>query len=203
MLDPRPGQKVLDMCAGVGGKTTHIAAIMEDRGEIICTDINQARLEKLKENAASLGTGITEILPASLVKEMKSAEDLQFDRILVDAPCSGTGVIRRHPDIKWNRTPDMLKSLCDIQKDILEDAAALLAPAGILVYSVCTLEKEESSQLIEEFLRRNRAFSLINASKLLPETAGEIFTEEGLFRVLPGQFGMDGFFAAVMKFRAR
>ncbi len=196
MLSPGPGMEVLDMCAGVGGKSTHIAALMEDRGRVICTDTSSRRLEQLAQNARRLEIRAIETMaPGSILNPPLTKH---FDRVLVDAPCSGTGVIRRHPDIKWNRTPDMLKGFQELQLKILEDASRLLASSGILVYSVCSLEPEEGLEILANFLARNPSFSTLDASESLPPEAGELVTHEGFFRVLPGQYGMDGFFAAAL-----
>ncbi len=193
MLNPAPGQNVLDLCAGVGGKSTHIATLMNNQGKVICVDTSSRRLEKLGENAQRLGITITKAQTPDI-----DIQGMRFNRILVDAPCSGTGVIRRHPDIKWNRTPDMLSKFTAIQRQLLEKAARLLGPGGGLVYSVCSLEHEEGPGLIEDFIRHNEAFRILNASKLLPSEARELITREGFLKILPGQYKMDGFFAAAL-----
>lgn len=198
MLNPEPGQYVLDLCAGVGGKSTHIAALMKNQGQLICSDSSRKRLRKLAENASRLGTKAIKILSPAKSKEMMSAGGQRFHRILVDAPCSGTGVIRRHPDIKWNRTPAMLTDLVTIQSDLLDKAGGLLAKGGILVYSVCSLEKEEGEDRIERFVEKNTDFSLIDPYTILPGTVQGMITPKGYFRSLPGQQGMDGFFAAAL-----
>ncbi len=196
MLAVEPGMTVLDMCAGVGGKSTHVAALMKNSGRVICTDTSRKRLELLSQNAQRLGIKNIKIrFPGSSFNREHAG---CFDRILVDAPCSGTGVIRRHPDIKWNRTPEMLTEFQKVQDKLLKDAEGLLRPWGVLVYSVCSLEPEEGPSILLNFLRDCKSFSILNASKLLPAEAGRITSPEGFLSILPGQYGMDGFFAGAL-----
>lgn len=198
LLNPRPGLRVLDICAGVGGKSSHIAALMENTGLLICSDTSMKRLERLRENASRLGMTLMEPLPLAQARQMIRSSHIRFDRILVDAPCSGTGVIRRHPDIKWTRTPGTLEGLVKIQQNLLQEASGLLGPQGILVYSVCSLEKEEGETLVENFLRTNEGFHVLRADTIIPGLPGDMVTREGFFRTLPGICGMDGFFSAVI-----
>ena len=196
LLDARKGQQVLDVCAGVGGKSTHIAELMEDEGYILACDTNKSRLKILVENANRLG--ITSIRTCQLPQTRKGfIHKKQFDRIFIDAPCSGLGVIRRHPDIKWNRTPDDIRTLSERQLSLLERWASCLKRRGILVYSVCTMEHEETEGVIQSFLHTHLDFSPISVKEAVPWLPDEV-VKGGFFRTLPGQYGMDGFFAAVL-----
>ncbi len=199
LLQPKPGHLVLDMCAGVGGKSTHIAAIMENKGQLTCIDTNLERLNRLEENTKRLGIEVAQALPAPVFLEDVKPKLGLFDRVLVDAPCSGTGVIRRHPDIKWNRTPDMIEELINLQTELLEKAASFLAPGGLLVYSVCSIEKEEGESIIHGFLSKTPSFSLVGGRKLIPSLPQSLVSQDGCVRIMPGQMGMDGFFAAAIR----
>ncbi len=196
LLDVRKGQQVLDVCAGVGGKSTHISEFMADKGYILACDTNKGRLEILVQNANRLG--ITSIRTCQLPQRGKGfIHKGQFDRILIDAPCSGLGVIRRHPDIKWNRTPDDIKTLAARQLSLLEKWSSCLKRNGILVYSVCTMENEETEGVIQSFLDAHSNFSLISVKEVLSWLPDDLVSG-GFFRTLSGQYGMDGFFAAVL-----
>ncbi len=203
LLDLRKGQRVLDVCAGVGGKSTHIAELMEDRGNILACDTNRSRLQILAENSKRLG--ITSIRTCLLPKPEKGRIQkrpfdriIPCDRILIDAPCSGLGVIRRHPDIKWNRTPDDIEALAARQLSLLEKWASCLKREGMLVYSVCTMEYEETEGVIQSFLETHSDFALVSAREVLPFLPDDL-VKGGFFRSLPGQYGMDGFFSAVIR----
>lgn len=201
MLSPSPGDHILDACAGVGGKASHIASLIQDSGTVVSTDICKTRLDLLKANADRLG--IKNIQPILLTgNDIKKIAELgPFDRILVDAPCSGLGIIRRHPDIKWNRTPQMIKALKEKQIEILVRTAPLLKDKGLLVYSVCTIEKEETLEVVKEFLKKYKEFEIMNPAKLLPRKALPLLAGQGFLRIFPGQMGMDGFFAVAFKKR--
>ncbi len=210
LLSPRPGLTVLDACAGVGGKSMHIADIMKDQGLILCTDTSRQRLKTLVENTERLDVNIIKSRYIPGIGVLQDKYQHYFDRVLVDAPCSGTGVIRRHPDIKWNRKPGMVEEFSQAQARLLKEAAPLLKPGGIMVYSVCTLEKEETEQVIDAFLASHADFSLVPVSTPLSgsptaskkQDESPISCGQRFFRTLPGQLDMDGFFAAVFKRQA-
>ncbi len=154
-LDPRPGDNILDLCAAPGGKTTAIAQRMQDSGAILATDIDNSRLDRLRENAERLG--LRSIQPKALHQiDLKTAGP--FDRILVDAPCSNTGVMRRRVDVRWRLNARELPVLARTQVDLLKRAALLLKPGGVLVYSTCSIEAEENEDVITAFLHKHRDF---------------------------------------------
>ena len=189
LLAPKPGEKVLDLCAGLGGKTTHMAALMKNMGTIIATDTNSKRLALLRENCKRLG--VKNVLNKKLNEIEKEAP---FDKILVDAPCTGIGVIRRHPDIKWNRSPESIDRMAKIQLSLLDQAAELLKPGGWVAYSVCSIEPEEGQGVIESFVRGSGNWNVLSADEIMPEI------EKGPFlKLLPQAKGPDGFFAALIE----
>lgn len=203
-VHPKPGSLVIDACSAPGGKSTHMAQLMENRGQIISADIHPHKMDLIRENADRLGVEI--IKPVVL----DAAElDLQFagkaDYILVDAPCSGLGVLRRRPEIRWRKRPDQIDELHSLQVKILNSAAACLKPGGILVYSTCTITHEENTDVIEEFLDNNRDFSLEDLAGYLPEDLAQMpgtdDLSRGFVQFLPHIHGMDGFFIARMKKR--
>ncbi len=195
VLDPKPGMFVLDAMAAPGGKTTHIAEKMENRGRIIASDIHEHKIKLIKEHQDRLGIDIIETLLLD-ARELKDQFEPTFDRILLDVPCSGLGVIRRKPDLKWMKADKDIEQLAKLQKEILETVSSLLKENGVLVYSTCTISKQENERLILDFIDKHPAFILDKAlSKYLPEVAnGKIDTSKGMVQILPNHFHTDGFF---------
>ncbi|MCS7337579.1 MAG: 16S rRNA (cytosine(967)-C(5))-methyltransferase RsmB, partial [Verrucomicrobiae bacterium] len=140
-LDPRPGETVLDLCAAPGGKTTYIAQLMRNSGRIVATDVSESRLGLVRENCARLGVTCVEV---KLASELQTSAAAEFDRVLVDAPCTNTGVMRRRPDLRWRIKPEEIIRLQGVQLELLERAAPLVKSGGVLVYSTCSLEPEEN-----------------------------------------------------------
>ena len=198
LLDPRPGHRVLDLCAAPGGKTTHLAQLMENRGTILATDTAPRKLERIRETAARLGIDIITTAPLNAAQKLSPLEGTEFDRILVDAPCSGLGVLRRNPEGKWWKTARNVAELAAIQKDILLNGARFLAPGGVLLYATCSTTREENEAVIDDFLSQNPGFMLEDVREQYPEWQ-DIFTEKGCFRSWPHRHGMDGFFAARLR----
>jgi 16S rRNA (cytosine967-C5)-methyltransferase len=201
-VDPSPGMQVLDMCAAPGGKTTHLAERMENRGRIVACDIHPHKLNLIRTNAMRLGIDIIGVKLADgreLGKILPSGE--QFDAVLLDAPCSGLGVIRRKPDIKWSKDVERIEPLVRLQRELLDAAAERVKPGGVLVYSTCTWEARENWEQIEAFLARQPAFYLDPAlAELLPPIVMKrAIVGEGWIQILPHHFGSDGFFIARLK----
>jgi 16S rRNA (cytosine967-C5)-methyltransferase len=163
-LKPQPGETILDLCAAPGGKTSFIAQLMNNEGKIVACDISEDRLILLQENCQRLGVTCVEPMSASAFSLQPSA----FDRILVDAPCSNTGVIRRRVDLRWRISPEEISRLQRTQLELLKLAATKLKPGGVLVYSTCSLEPEENSEVVEEFMRGYNNFKLEGERELLP-----------------------------------
>lgn len=169
-LDPQPGESVLDLCAAPGGKTAFIAQQMQNRGRIIAQDNQPARLEMIRENCARLGVSCVE---ASLAPEgVLENPAKRFDRILVDAPCSNTGVMRRRVDLRWRIRVEEIQRLSEEQLKLLRQAAPRLKPDGALVYSTCSLEPEENAEVIKRFLSEHAQFKLEHERELLPFVDG-------------------------------
>jgi 16S rRNA (cytosine967-C5)-methyltransferase len=163
-LDVQPGETILDLCAAPGGKTTFVAQLMRNEGRIVACDISEERLKLVQENCQRLGVTCVETIQNSTLK----TQNLKFDRILVDAPCSNTGVMRRRVDLRWRISPEEISRLRQTQLDLLKFAATKLKPGGVLVYSTCSLEPEENSEVVKEFLREHANFKLESERELLP-----------------------------------
>ncbi len=169
VLAPRAGETVIDMCAAPGGKTTHMAELMENSGEILAFDIHEHKIRLIEDNAARLGI---DIIKASIGDGtvFDPALEGKADKVLCDAPCSGLGVIRRKPDIKWNKQPE--SDLPELQRKILENGARYLKRGGEIVYSTCTIEKEENEEVIDAFLSENADFEKLYEKTFYPNTDG-------------------------------
>ena len=205
LLDVKPGHRVLDACAAPGGKATHIAALMKNQGEIIAIDKNPKRLKVLEENCRRLGVCILTPILASVgenwsnTKEHGSLTEESFDRILVDAPCSGMGVLNRHPEAKWHKGPDRLEGHSMVQNQILEHVWRLLRPGGVLVYSACSTEPEETIQVISRFCRAHPEFYHEASTPWLPPLGRFLVNQDGDLLTMATPYPMDGFFAARLR----
>ena len=198
LLSAMPGERVLDACAAPGGKATHIAETMKDRGEIIAIDKSAAGIDKLRANLMRLGINSVRPYRADVSRELDDDFNGPYDRILVDAPCSGFGTLRSHPEIKWHRDPADVCRLGALQSKILDCVAPHLKVDGILVYATCTLTAEENERNVESFLARHPGFELEIAAGYLPDEAQQM-THANYFEALPSRDDTDGFFAARMK----
>jgi len=197
LLRPEPGERVFDACAAPGGKTTHIAELMQDRGEIVAGDISRRGLRKVEENAQRLGlSSICTLLSDAGKPSLGDAEP--YDRIVVDAPCSGLGTLRSHPEIKWKRSEADLKRLTQVQQTILRSAAARLKLGGVLVYSTCTLTPDENEHIVQQFLGGSQHFVLEDAAAYLPVGAQQL-VRDGCLLAWPHRHDTDGFFAARLR----
>jgi 16S rRNA (cytosine967-C5)-methyltransferase len=197
IVAPQPGERILDACAAPGGKTTHLAELMNDSGEIIAADVSSRSLEKMAENVTRLGLKSIRTFQADLSQEWPEAIRRPYDRILVDAPCSGLGTLRSHPEIKWNRNKGDINRLARLQKRILARAALHLKRGGVLVYATCTLSRDENENVVESFLADHKEFTLDDAAAYIPETAKDM-VRGSYFLALPHSHNTDGFFAARM-----
>lgn len=185
----------LDGCAGLGGKTTHIIELLE-RKEVHITAVepDHRRFRQLEESLASAPEQTEISLVNSTLQEFSSRSNRRFDRILIDAPCSGTGVIGKHPDIRWNRIEQELPDYASRQFELLSTAADMTAPNGIIVYSTCSIEPEENDMVVDRFLEHRTNFYKSDCREFLPASCKK-FIRSGCFAPLP-EYGIDGFFAA-------
>ena len=169
-LDPKPGEAILDACAAPGGKTTYIAQLMQNRGFIMAQDIDVRRREMVRENCNRLGLRIVNLSRATTAINQDLSEP--FDRVIVDVPCSNTGVMRRRVDLRWRIEPAELKRLASTQMQLLEQVAEQVKPGGVLVYSTCSLEPEENDELVRRFVSEHSTFKLDHERALLPFDEG-------------------------------
>ncbi|MBN1102813.1 MAG: 16S rRNA (cytosine(967)-C(5))-methyltransferase RsmB [Deltaproteobacteria bacterium] len=197
LLDPKPGDRVLDVCAGLGGKTTHLAERSEDRARIVSLDIRFRRLLSLARNSLRLGLANVSPVAANAAAGLSGVFRCEFDRILVDAPCSGLGVVSRHPDIKWNRKEEDLPRLASMQRAILTESVSLLRRGGKMLYVTCTLSREENEGVVRSFLGDRREMVLENLKDSAPGWAVDLIDTQGFYRTFPHVHHMDGFFGAM------
>ena len=189
---PRPGEAVLDVGAAPGGKATHLAELMGNIGTIAALEIDPGRIGKIRENCERLGTSIIKPVMGDATAYRKGT----YDRILIDAPCSGLGVLRRHPDGRWHKGEDTIRERADLQRRILSNCAGLLKPGGVLVYATCTTEPEENEAVIDDFIARSPEFFLDDPRPHLPAPAVRLVDGRGFFRTFPEESALDGFFGA-------
>jgi 16S rRNA (cytosine967-C5)-methyltransferase len=197
LLGAEPGERIWDACCAPGGKSCHIAQLMDDRGELIATDISRSKLTLVQENVRRLGISSVSTAVADL-HQPDTFPDGCFDRILLDAPCSGLGVIRRNPEAKWRLFSGDITRLAAVQKTLLKNAADRLKPGGTLLYSTCSTSEAENELVVEDFLLHHPGFVLENLKDLFPDWS-ELIAFYGMFRVWPHRHAMDGFFAARIK----
>lgn len=173
------GMTVIDACAGAGGKSLHISAMMKNKGRIISMDVEERKLTELKKRADRAGVRIieTQVINSGTVNKLKNTAD----RLLLDVPCSGLGVIRRTPDAKWKLSPGFLNEIKNTQKEIIADYSQMLKPGGIMIYATCSILPGENQDQVNEFLKKNKHFEFIEDRKVLPSE------------------GFDGFYMAALK----
>ncbi|MFN8627915.1 MAG: 16S rRNA (cytosine(967)-C(5))-methyltransferase RsmB [Candidatus Binatia bacterium] len=199
VLAPKPGERVLDLCAAPGGKATHLAELMGNQGHVTAVDTNARGVDRLRRMAHRLGLSI--LHPAVADAATWEPPEMPFDRILVDAPCSGLGTLRQHPEIKWRRKPEDLTSLAVLQRALLWRSAMWVRPGGIVVYATCTLSSDENEQVVRDFLGQHSTFVIDDARPCVPAAARELVGDDGVLRTFPHRHGMDGFFAVRLKAR--
>lgn len=198
LLEPREGMIVVDACAGGGGKTLHIAALMGNRGTLYSLDSDPKRLAAIRPRLERAGVMIAE-LRSSQDEATRRALAGSADAVLVDAPCSGVGRFRRNPDAKLRFTEDMVERMSGLQKGILEESAQLVKPGGRLVYSTCTLLRKENDEIVEWFLSAHHGFHLLPASAILQRQQVPYDFASDFLMLLPHKHATDGFFAAVLQ----
>ena len=170
-LDVKPGMKVIDTCAGAGGKTLHLAALMQNKGQLIAMDIYESKLRKLKVRAKRGGVHNVDLKAIESTKPIKKLHD-KADRVLIDAPCSGLGVLRRNPDSKWKLQPEFLDNIRKTQQEILCSYSKMVKPGGKLVYATCSVLPSENQDQIKQFLATNEEFTFVSDKKILASESG-------------------------------
>jgi 16S rRNA (cytosine967-C5)-methyltransferase len=193
---PQAGERILDACAAPGGKALHMAELMGDRGEIVAVDASAERLALVEENCRRLGVKSVRTIAADLSHPAEAKALGRFDRIVVDAPCTGLGVLRRHPEAKWHKTEALIVRFAAKQRAILDAVGPLLKPGGVLVYSTCSTEREENEERVEAFLRTHAGWQVEDLRGVLPAAASSLVTPQGYLSTLGNPFDMDHFFAA-------
>ncbi len=189
LLDPKPGELVYDLCAAPGGKATHIAELMKNQGKVLAVDKYESKLSFIKGGCERLGLQNVSLSAF----DASSLEAEPADRVLVDAPCSGLGVLAKKPDVKWKRDIADILQLAKLQLDLMENAAKLLKPGGVLVYSTCTTEPEENKEVITAFMSRHPEFSIDSPLQFVKD---DLVSPAGFVETWPHRHGMDGSFAA-------
>ncbi len=197
-LAPESGETVWDACAGLGTKTAHLAQLMGNKGKIIASDRTSSKIEKLQEEMHRLGINIVTGQTLDLTRASFQMAIPQFDKILVDAPCSGLGVLQKNPDGKWHTHMDDLVRHHKRQVELLHRAAGFLRPEGRMVYSVCSREPEENEDVIKAFLQKHPEFAIYIPRLIAVPQPDKLLTPQGWLATLPHTSGMDGFFAAVL-----
>jgi 16S rRNA (cytosine967-C5)-methyltransferase len=195
LLGAQPGDRVLDVCAAPGSKTTH-AATLVPAADVVAADLYEHRLRTLRELAAIQGNDSIQTVVHDATCELPFVE-ASFDRVLVDAPCSGTGTLRHNPEIRWRIQPEDIAELASKQKRILANAAKVVRPGGTLLYSTCSLEKDENETVADYFVNQHAEFS-----QMRPDVASDLLTESGAIRTWPHRQDVDGFFVIVLRRRA-
>jgi 16S rRNA (cytosine967-C5)-methyltransferase len=200
LLAPKPGERGLDACAAPGGKTTHLAELMQNQGNLLACDIHPHKVKLIRDHAERLGISIIETRQAD-ARELSGNETDAYDFVLLDAPCSGWGVIRRKPDIKWSKEPGEVKQLVQLQRQLLKAVAQLVKPGGVLVYSTCTLEPKENREQVEWFLAKHPEFEwdASFADRLPDGVQRKARVEKGSVQILPHHLDSDGFFISRLR----
>ncbi|QFT88820.1 Ribosomal RNA small subunit methyltransferase B [Bacillus sp. THAF10] len=190
---------IYDCCAAPGGKSTHIAELLQGSGSVVSTDLHDHKVKLIKDQAKRLGLSNLTAQSLDSRNATKVFTKESFDKVLVDAPCSGFGVIRRKPDLKYSKTYKDIEQLASIQLAILNEVAPLVKKGGTLVYSTCTIDKEENADVVQQFLEKNSDFEIdVTLKDLLPKKVSPL-VKDGMLQLLPHHFGTDGFFIARLR----
>jgi 16S rRNA (cytosine967-C5)-methyltransferase len=198
LVRPKEGESVVDACAGGGGKTLHLAALMNNAGSLLSVDIEDGRLRRIRERTGRAGVTIVRTCHAQRDASLLRGWEGRADRVLVDAPCTGLGTARRNPWLKLSLTETDVDRLAEAQRTILDRYARLVKPGGWLVYATCTLLEKENEEAVERFLKTHTDFSLLSAPDLLRELGVPLTSSSSYLQLLPSETQTDGFFAAAL-----
>jgi 16S rRNA (cytosine967-C5)-methyltransferase len=199
LLDPQPGHIVLDACAAPGGKTGHLTQLLAGKGKVVAADRGAGRVRLIVETVRRMRLPAVSIVIADLSEKGIPFSKGCFDRVLLDAPCSGTGVLMRHPEGKWKKDPDTIREMTKVQGDLLEAAVARLKTGGRLLYTTCSLLNEENEEVVDKYLAEHNDVRLMDMRELFPAMPQEIFTNRGELRLWPHVHRCDGFYAALLE----
>ena len=196
VLSPQKGERVLDLCAAPGGKTTHLAQLMQNEGEVVACDIHPHKIELISQNAKRMSF---DIINPQLLDATKPNDEFKnsFDKVLADVPCTGYGIIKRKPDIKWKE--EKTEEILAISKEILTNAAEYVRIGGEIVFSTCTINKEENEERLKEFLNDHKNFEIVDITEYLPEELRRGTCKDGYVTFYPNVDSIDGFFIAKVK----
>jgi 16S rRNA (cytosine967-C5)-methyltransferase len=195
-VNPQKGEKILDACAGTGGKSIHMAALTNNEAEIFAIDLKPSKMDALLQRSKRAGFDCIKTKSMNLLTQ---SPDQLFDRVLLDAPCSGLGILRRHPEAKWRLKKEQIDELATLQKSLFERMAPLVKPGGILVYVVCTFNCKETTGQVDHFLENNKEFELIGPPKQSDVNWNPLINDRGMYCSFPHIHDTDGFFAARLK----
>ncbi|MCS7252595.1 MAG: 16S rRNA (cytosine(967)-C(5))-methyltransferase RsmB [Armatimonadota bacterium] len=198
VLEPKHGETIIDACAAPGGKTTHMAEMVNDAARIIAVDVHEGRMQLVREAAIRLKLRSIEFVVGDFIEVAKQHEGVA-DKCLLDVPCSGTGTLRRKPDARWKKSQQSIAELTALQLRLLEAAALTVKRGGVIVYSTCSLEREEDEDVVNAFLRAHDEFEIEDASAYLPTRIEGCRTEEGFVRLFPHKHDTDGVFVARLR----
>lgn len=199
LIDPKPTAKVLDACAGAGGKTLELSALMKNRGEIVAADISARRLEELRKRARRAGAHNIRVRQADFTSDALEGAEGSFDVVLLDAPCSGTGTIRRNPGLKWTVTESSVEELVQKQSSLLARSALFVKPGGVVWYCTCSLLRRENEAVVEHFLSAGSSFALMDPASVLARLGLSDARAGSAIHLLPHRHGTDGFFCAALQ----
>ena len=199
VLNPQPGETVLDACAGLGGKTGHIAQLMKNCGTVVAMDNNPEKLKRLESEMQRMGITTVSTVRHNLNNPIDKNPYEMYDRVLLDSPCSGLGVLRRNPDTKWSMSAKKFKYHKQRQKRFLDTLSKVVKPSGIIVYSVCSIEPEENEDVVKDFLNSHPIFDIVKDPEWLPENIRSLIDQEGFLKTFPHRHNMNGFFVVCLK----
>lgn len=194
ILEPERGDRILDLCAAPGSKTSHIAALTAGAAWVVACDLHPHRAARLAAACRRLGASTVDALASDCTRNLPIEAGQKFDRVLVDAPCTGTGTLRRHPEIKWRLAAEDVSRMAEVQLSLLSNGASAVAERGRIVYSTCSVEPEENEEVVRQFLNAHASFRQVR-----PEAHDDLVTPEGFVRTFPHRHATDGFFAAVLE----
>lgn len=200
ILDPQPGDRILDLCCGVGGKSTHFAEVMQNRGTVMAVDLYDHKINLLQKNCQRLGINIVEACKQDI---LTMPDEPVWNRVFLDVPCSGLGVLNRRADSRWRKSPEEINDLTKLQTALLQKAGAMVESGGILVYATCTVNKMENENIVQAFLNRNSHYSVDDMSVVVPflplDTNDQNDARQGYLTLLPGRYQTDGMFYARLR----